>query len=396
MSATGELRVEVAWDGAAVCEVGCALGRPEAARVVLGQPPVEAVDRIRRLHAVCGHAQATAAALALAAADPRSDEGAGAMALTGAEAEPGRWHDGLVIEALQEHLWRLLRDWPRALGEPALDGEFARLYRALGGALKEAEPAARRAVGAQVLSFVDGDGGLRGRGLSALADGGGDFDALAAWARGPEGEGHAARLVRRALDETVDAAPLLDPDAPAPPRLGRIAAPLVTLRGEAAAAFCAQPDREGVPVETGPLPRRIGHPLVRSLLARPGAVLAARLVARLLDLRHAARRLAGLAAEGDGAEAATETLSPSPGVGLSRVDTARGVLLHRAVLDGEGRVAEYAICAPTAWNFHPRGAFALALRAVRGDDEATVRRRAGLWLTAFDPCVPFRLEVRRA
>jgi hypothetical protein len=49
--------------------------------------------------------------------------------------------------------------------------------------------------------------------------------------------------------------------------------------------------------------------------------------------------------------------SLAPGVGRALVETARGLLMHEIVLDGE-RIADYFIVAPTEWNFHPQGPLA--------------------------------------
>ena len=43
--------------------------------------------------------------------------------------------------------------------------------------------------------------------------------------------------------------------------------------------------------------------------------------------------------------------------GRALVETARGLLMHEIVLDGD-TVAEYFIVAPTEWNFHPQGPLA--------------------------------------
>jgi Ni,Fe-hydrogenase I large subunit len=74
------------------------------------------------------------------------------------------------------------------------------------------------------------------------------------------------------------------------------------------------------------------------------------------------------------------------------VQTARGLLLHAARIDGE-RIADYRIVAPTDWNFHPDGALARGLVGLEADDAGTLARRAGVAVVALDPCVAFRIEV---
>jgi hypothetical protein len=55
-------------------------------------------------------------------------------------------------------------------------------------------------------------------------------------------------------------------------------------------------------------------------------------------------------------------------------------------------VADCRVLAPTEWNFHPQGALAQALSALRGDDAAAQAARAAV---AFDPCVEFSVQPTR-
>ena len=68
------------------------------------------------------------------------------------------------------------------------------------------------------------------------------------------------------------------------------------------------------------------------------------------------------------------------------------MLVHRLTLE-DGRVADYRILAPTEWNFHPLGAAALGLASLPAGDEATLRRLAGLFITALDPCVAYDISI---
>ena len=61
-----------------------------------------------------------------------------------------------------------------------------------------------------------------------------------------------------------------------------------------------------------------------------------------------------------------------PGEGFAAVNSARGRLYHRLKLDGGGRIVDYAIVAPTEWNFHPDGPFVRLLLGAR-----IGRRRGG-------------------
>jgi Ni,Fe-hydrogenase I large subunit len=86
----------------------------------------------------------------------------------------------------------------------------------------------------------------------------------------------------------------------------------------------------------------------------------------------------------------------APGIGLAAVECARGRLHHLVQLDRQGLVEQFAILAPTEWNFHPRGALSRALqhRALRDDDAD--RARVARLVAAFDPCVAFGVTIAEA
>ena len=361
MNVVGELVVRVGWDGRRVTAVDVDLGRPQAAALLVGKPVDEALAWVPRLFSVCGRAQAAAARAALAAA--------GQDRAVAAEAE------GILAEAAQEHLWRLLRDWPRALGLSPRDDEFAAWYRRL-----SARPLAAGTAG-ELRAYIDG---LLGAGFARL----GTFAELEACAR--EGGSHAAALLSALPVEESGGAPI--------PRFLAGDLSLATLPCPLDGGdrrFIERPTIDGAPAETGALARQRHQPLVADGLAQSGASLRVRLVARLHDALAVGRALAGEAdAAWDPARlVAFSALAPS--LGGARAETARGVLLHFARLDGE-RVADYAIVAPTAWNFHPRGALAASLAGAAAVDEAALEALVSRHVVAVDPCVGWRMEVRRA
>ncbi len=90
-----------------------------------------------------------------------------------------------------------------------------------------------------------------------------------------------------------------------------------------------------------------------------------------------------------------ESFATARGEGVAAVQTARGLLLHRARVE-DGRVTGYQIVAPTEWNFHPAGALTRGLEGMRADDEATLRSDARLVVQGLDPCVACRIEVGHA
>lgn len=338
---SGLIHIALGWDGRAVCRVDLAVQRPQASRLLLGQPAIEAVAMLPRLYRLCGKAQAAAARLALAAARGeagglRSDE-----------------QIAVLVEQIQEHLWRLLRDWPQVLGLPPRDAEFAQWYRQLAGWPALADGG--RQLAAALLAYVEQ---LTGSAADALG----------------------SQLLAEVRQLQADQPPL--PVAPALP-------------GDVAAAAFAAP----WPADFDCLPTWQGQPAANSL--GPACDLSAMLQARLAAVLAAARHLQVLseAGEGEGAggegyAALVDAVSLPDNGGLARLATARGILLHRLQLAGE-RVASYVVVAPTEWNFHPQGACAAALATLQAGDESTLRRLVAAWLTAFDPCVGWQLTINK-
>lgn len=143
--------------------------------------------------------------------------------------------------------------------------------------------------------------------------------------------------------------------------------------------FCARPDWNGTPAETGPWTRTVDPlplPLHNAWM---------RLTARFVDVL----RLASPAGRDWLAEGA---LPLGHGEAIAWTEMARGLLVHWVRLEDSPqgpRVADCRVLAPTEWNFHPQGVLAQALAVLRGDDAAEQAARAAV---AFDPCVEFSVE----
>jgi Ni,Fe-hydrogenase I large subunit len=78
--------------------------------------------------------------------------------------------------------------------------------------------------------------------------------------------------------------------------------------------------------------------------------------------------------------------------GFAAVEASRGRLGHWTRLSPDGKIGDYAIAAPTEWNFHPAGPFVAAVLGApvfRATAPLSIRRLAGL----FDLCVLYRVEV---
>jgi hypothetical protein len=382
MSIEGEITVTLHWDGQRVRDVGLGSTRPLAAtRVLIGRRPADAAALVPRLYALCGHAQGAACAAALRAA-----AGDTADALDVPELSP--WT--VVLEALQETLWRLLIDAPRTLSLPPQAA-------ALGPA---------RAAVAQAIAALKSDPDAA---TAALAPVAGALDAIArdhvygcapaAWLQTADAAGFDAW---RDAASTMPARALAWLAATAP-GLGRSDTALMPGLDDQAwwsevvpalqrdPLFAQAPTWGGRPVETGALSRMRAQPLVAALIARDGHSAATRFAARLVEL---ASLLVELAGAGRDAAGWVRAWPLGAGVGLAAVQTARGLLLHQVRLT-QGRIGDYRIVAPTEWNFHPQGALFRGIVGCATPDEAALLARTALAVHALDPCVGFRIEVVR-
>jgi hypothetical protein len=182
------------------------------------------------------------------------------------------------------------------------------------------------------------------------------------------------RIALQALATPAQPLRLLDQPLAHMPRLAR--------RLAEEAGFCARPDWQGTPAETGPWTRTVDPlplPLHNAWM---------RLIARLVDVLR-------LAAPGGRDWLAEGALPLAPGEAVAWTEMARGLLVHWVRLEDSPqgpRVADCRVLAPTEWNFHPQGVLAQTLAALRGETAAAQAARAAV---AFDPCVEFVVESTR-
>ncbi|MDZ7590438.1 MAG: nickel-dependent hydrogenase large subunit [Rubrivivax sp.] len=382
MSIEGEITVTLHWDGHRVRHLALGSTRPlAAARVLLGRRAADAAALVPRLYAICGHAQGAACAAALGAAAMDSADETG---LPDADAR------AVVLEALQETLWRLLIDAPRSLSLPPLAAAVGPARAAVAQAI------AALKIGAEPAQSV----------LTQVADAMGDIAREHVY--GCEPAAWLQSLDTAAFDRWRDTASTLPARALArlaatAHGLGRSDTALMPGLDDAAwwqavvpamqqdPLFAQAPTWGGRPVETGALSRLQAHPLVAALVARDGHSAATRLAARLVEL---ASLLADLPCPTGNADGWVRAWPLGPGTGLAAVQTARGLLLHQAWLV-QGRISDYRIVAPTEWNFHPQGALFRGIVGTEAPDEATLVARTSLAVHALDPCVGFRIEVVR-
>lgn len=165
---------------------------------------------------------------------------------------------------------------------------------------------------------------------------------------------------------------------------------------EGAYSWCKAPRLSGQVVETGALARQMvaGHPLVRDLVARHGASVMARVVARLLEFTLVLPVMESWLRQIQPGAAfclpATE-IEDARGVGL--IEAARGSLGHWLDVRN-GKIHNYQIIAPTTWNFSPRDAAGepgaleqalVELVAQEGSDAAPLAVQHVV--RSFDPCM---------
>ncbi len=107
---TGRVRLRLTCADGMVSAVQVSSQRPDVAMILRGRMADQAVQQLPLLFALCGQAQARAAALALAAAH-------------GEECVP-RLESNVQREVMREHLWRCLLALPPLLREDTLKHEF--------------------------------------------------------------------------------------------------------------------------------------------------------------------------------------------------------------------------------------------------------------------------------
>jgi uptake hydrogenase large subunit len=115
----GKLTLVVIRDGYSVSATQIRSTRPMAAQILKGKTPAQVLQIVPLLFSVCGRAQGAAASAALQAAQQGSSTVSADVERT------------IVCEAMQEHLWRVMLDWPKLLGLPQQEQRFTAWYSML-------------------------------------------------------------------------------------------------------------------------------------------------------------------------------------------------------------------------------------------------------------------------
>jgi hypothetical protein len=253
----GKLTLVVSWDGRSVGTAEIRSTRPMAAQVLKGKTPSQVLQIVPLLFSVCGRAQGAAASAALQAAQQGGHAIAAAMERM------------IVCESMQEHLWRVMLDWPKLLGLPQQDQRFAGWYAML----------RRISVGTIEMPAFLQEFERDGLGMP-LADWRrmNSYRALQSWWR--KTESPVAQLLS-ALDELEG--------SHIPGKLRLLPAWTAAEAQQACAGkwntgFSARPEWQGAAAETGAWTYYADVPLLRDVWQQSGSAALTRLLARIWDL----------------------------------------------------------------------------------------------------------------
>ncbi len=160
-------------------------------------------------------------------------------------------------------------------------------------------------------------------------------------------------------------------------------------------SWCKAPRLDGQVFEVGAIARQMvaGHPLIHALVARDGANVRSRVIARLLELARVVPAMQQWLGQIEIGEAFCHSEKiPAEAQGAGLVEAARGSLGHWLRIKN-GHILNYQIIAPTTWNFSPRdgdgqpGALEQALQDTPLADEAETSARIQHIIRSFDPCM---------
>ena len=204
--------------------------------------------------------------------------------------------------------------------------------------------------------------------------------------------GAASALDIAAIDEDITHAWYAAAGLPQHPATGST---LPVAEKDGAYSWCKAPRLAGQVVETGALARQVvaGHPLARDMIEGHGGSVAARVVARLLELAlvlPAMERWLTELSPGEPWCITAPTAEETLGVGL--IEAARGSLGHWITVR-RGRIHNYQIIAPTTWNFSPRdaagqpGALEQALAGLPASATKALPAAIHHVVRSFDPCM---------
>lgn len=360
MTDTGKLQLNIAHNGNEIIGVDIRSTRPQAFQLLKNKTPEQAIQLAQSLFSLCGKAQGAAAEAAVAAARGISLDRFDAL------------EHAVACEALQEHCWRLLLDWPKMLGLPQQQADFIRWHanlRRIGQEKTTAQHSNLRELKREVETLWLGMPTQEWLNMQRWQD-------VQYWWN--TGHSPAARLfaaLAAVEEQTMPSATALLPNSTAAEILAANPEKFHT-------DFAARPLWNKCPAETGALAYHADAVLMQQALQAYPSRLLARVLARLYDaLQILSANFAGR----------LTYASVQSGSGLAIVQTARGVLMHQVSIDLE-RIRDYLVIAPTEWNFHPAGSLVTSLLGVQGDGQQLLKL-AEMQVLALDPCIGYEIQV---
>ncbi len=388
MTPAGAIGIHLYHRSGTVTGVHIASTRPDTvAQVFIGKTPEQLLDTVPLLFTLCGNAQAYAALSACRAAlglatEPDLDAARNLL---------------VQLETLREHAWRILLDWPGFVGvdpdKKALaallkfDVLFKRYLFKNGEAFKLDS---RLDIDATQLTDLIAE-------LEALIDVSifngrlADFQMLSGesqlqdWLQ--QNDALPAHLLNYLYSRNW-AASGQNAMACLPP----LDAEALNRQMQERATFSRMPGWQGRCFETTLLNRQLSQPLIADLRSRYGNGLMVRMLARLLEIALIPSQLKQLLMQITDPSALSAMTAANDGLGLSQIQAARGLLIHRLELR-QGRVYDYRLVAPTEWNFHPDGVVVQSLKHLQAESLNDLRRQAELLINAIDPCVQYALNL---
>ncbi len=357
MAGVGALRLQLLLDDSSIIGVEVTSTRPQVYQLLHGKTPENVIKLVPALFSLCGMAQTAVAEAAIAAASNKAFVRRSALEFS------------IACEAIQEHCWRLLLDWPKALGLTQLQVDFIRWH----GMLREIGVAQGELVTLkhEIESFWLGMPAKEWLQISELSD-------LEHWwsnAHSPAGKLFAMLAKIEIEEESVKSleVPLL-PDWTALQAQSSCASMLN-------AEFVARPTWKVAPAETGALAYYTEASMLHHAMQSRQSRVLARVLARVYDMLQML----------SGNFVGRLDYVGSHGTGFAIAKTARGILMHKVLINAD-LVQDYWVVAPTEWNFHPAGSLTAGLIGKKGDVKQllqTVKRH----VLSLDPCVEYELEV---
>jgi len=346
------------WDGYSVSATDIRSTRPMAAQILKGKTPAQVVQIVPLLFSVCGRAQGAAARAALQAA------------LNGVSIASAKAEHTIVCEAMQEHLWRMMLDWPKLMGLAPHEQRFVGWY-----ALLRKIAAGETGMDVFLNKFESECLGMPVTEWRALDS----YHVLQTWLR--KAHSPIAELLAK-LDE-------LEHGSHGPSDIRLLPAWTAAEANQACngrwnTAFSARPDWLGDTAETGAWTYYKDNRLLHDVWQQSGSKALTRLLARVTDLIEMA--------SGNTAPR-LDVANLKDNASIAVVRTARGLLLHHVNIESD-LVTDYVIVAPTEWNFHPNGAYTQDMLGLKERDAKRLRQLAHIAALSLDPCVAYEVKVQ--